>query len=54
MGRKKLVNAKRNLVFMRLDDTLYEQLRQYSARSDNSMPSVSARKALIKFLEEAK
>ena len=53
MGRRKIENAKHNLIFARLDDKLYIQLKTYADKNEKGMVSVVARKALEKFFQEA-
>lgn len=43
---------KDKIIFARLDDKLYKQLKNYANRNDEGNVSISARRALKKFLEE--
>ena len=43
-----------NRIMIRMDDKLYEQLKKYADRNDESVVSVSARKAIRLFIEEQK
>ena len=43
---------KDHTIFFRMDNKLYSQLKRYADRNDEGNVSVSARKALKKFLEE--
>lgn len=52
MGRRKIENPKHNLIFARLDNKLYIQLKTYADRNEKGMVSVVARKALEKFFLE--
>jgi len=41
-------------IMIRLDKKLFNQLRRYADRNDEGIVSVSARRAIRQFLEEAK
>ena len=43
---------KDKVIFARLDAKLYEQLKRYADRNDEGNVSVSARRALKKFISE--
>ena len=43
---------KNQTIIVRMDGKLYRQLTEYSKRNDNSIVSLTARKAIEKFLNE--
>ena len=45
---------KEQLIHVRMDKKLYEQLKRYAERNDEGLVSVTARKAIKLFLKENK
>lgn len=45
---------KEKSLHIRMDTKLYEQLKRYADRNDEGLASMSARRAITKFLEENK
>lgn len=52
MSRPKILNPKNETILLRLDRWLFIELYNYAKRNDKGIVSVSARKALEKFLLE--
>jgi hypothetical protein len=52
MSRPKTLNPMNERVLVRMDRRLRIQLEAYAKLNDNGMVSVSARKAITKFLQE--
>ena len=52
MSRPKILNPMNERVLVRMDRHLRIQLEAYAKKNDNSLISVSARKAITKFLLE--
>lgn len=48
------MNNKEEVLFIRMDKNLKKQLQRYADRNDEGIASISARRALKKFLDEEK
>ena len=43
---------KEKIISLRMDAKLYQQLKEYAGRNDNSIVSITARRALEEFFKE--